>query len=244
MAAFQNATSVKNVGAWGVFTRSGHIVTTLGKSQTLSPLGPPFVHPLTWLPPQLPRGVSTALPETLLPTCDRRTTTTTRPSAVAWLAPWSAWPVSLSGILHGLQGLIILAEKSMPRVFGFGAGMAVLLSAANYTGGLKGNKDKEADEFARKEAMRMNRRRPIEETLAEVGEGRCERYTPIHHGSLRFPATGPILTISSHPPSRLRGKETRASQGAVRRRRQDVLRRPQCSARRVMRGRPALALYT
>lgn len=66
----------------------------------------------------------------------------------------------------------------MPRVFGFGAGMAVLLSAANYTGGLKGNKDKEADEFARKEAMRMNRRRPVEETLAEVGEGRCERYTP------------------------------------------------------------------
>lgn len=95
VAAFQNATSVKNVGAWGVFTRSGHIVTTLGKSQTLSPLGPPFVHPLTWLPPQLPRGVSTALPETLLPTCDRRTTTTTRPSAVAWLAPWLAWPVSL-----------------------------------------------------------------------------------------------------------------------------------------------------
>lgn len=68
----------------------------------------------------------------------------------------------------------------MPRVFGFGAGMAVLLSAANYTGGLKGNKDKEADEFARKEAMRMNRRRPIEETLADVGEGRCERYTPPH----------------------------------------------------------------
>lgn len=66
----------------------------------------------------------------------------------------------------------------MPRVFGFGGGLAVLLSAANYTGGLKGNKDKEADEFSRKEAMRMNRRRPIEETLAEVGEGRCERYTP------------------------------------------------------------------
>ena len=82
------------------------------------------------------------------------------------------------GLPRGSRRLTLFAEKSMPRVFGFGAGMAVLLSAANYTGGLKGNKDKEADEFSRKEAMRMNRRRPIEETLAEVGEGRCERYTP------------------------------------------------------------------
>ena len=78
----------------------------------------------------------------------------------------------------------------MPRVFGYGAALAVLLSAANYTGGLKGDKDREADEFSRKEAMRMNRRRPIEETLAEVGEGRCERYT--------LPPTGPCASLRPH----------------------------------------------
>jgi hypothetical protein len=33
-------------------------------------------------------------------------------------------------------------------------------------------KDPEQDEFERKEYLRKNRRRPIEETIAEVGEGR------------------------------------------------------------------------
>lgn len=42
VAAFQNATSVKNVGAWGVFTRSGHIVTTLGKPENPSSTHPSF----------------------------------------------------------------------------------------------------------------------------------------------------------------------------------------------------------
>lgn len=42
VAALQNATSVKNVGAWGVFTRSGHVITTLGKPQTPSSAHPSF----------------------------------------------------------------------------------------------------------------------------------------------------------------------------------------------------------
>jgi hypothetical protein len=64
----------------------------------------------------------------------------------------------------------------MPRIFGLGLGFAVIMAVADFTGGsLRGNKDQEVDEYARKEALRMNRRRPIEETIAEVGEGRSIR---------------------------------------------------------------------
>jgi hypothetical protein len=51
---------------------------------------------------------------------------------------------------------------------------AVVLGAFDYTGGaLTGyKKDPEIDEFERKEQLRKNRRRPIEETIAELGEGR------------------------------------------------------------------------
>jgi hypothetical protein len=65
----------------------------------------------------------------------------------------------------------------MPRILGYGALTAVILAAYEYTGGsLTGFKrDPGVDEYERKEMMRKNRRRPLEETLAEIGEGRCER---------------------------------------------------------------------
>jgi hypothetical protein len=48
------------------------------------------------------------------------------------------------------------------------------MGAYDYTGGtLSGfKKDNEIDDFERKEALRKNRRRPIEETISELGEGR------------------------------------------------------------------------
>jgi hypothetical protein len=48
------------------------------------------------------------------------------------------------------------------------------LGAYDYTGGaLTGYKrDPEMDEFERKEYLRKNRRRPIEQTISELGEGR------------------------------------------------------------------------
>jgi hypothetical protein len=48
------------------------------------------------------------------------------------------------------------------------------MGAFDYTGGsLSGfKKDKDLDEFERKETLRKNRRRPIEETLSQLGEGR------------------------------------------------------------------------
>lgn len=66
----------------------------------------------------------------------------------------------------------------MPAVLGYGAFTSVLLGGFEYTGGLRGKRPEieDMDEHERKEHLRRNRRRPIEETLANVGEGRgmCE----------------------------------------------------------------------
>ena len=61
-----------------------------------------------------------------------------------------------------------------PAVLGMGALTAVVLGAYDYTGGaLTGyKKNPEMDEFERKELLRKNRRRPIEQTISELGEGR------------------------------------------------------------------------
>lgn len=64
--------------------------------------------------------------------------------------------------------------RTMPAFLGYGAGLAVLLGTFDYTGGvLTGySKDPEVDEYERKEMLRRNRRRPIQETVTELGEGR------------------------------------------------------------------------
>jgi len=61
--------------------------------------------------------------------------------------------------------------------------MAVVLGGFNYGGGkLTGfTKDPTIDEVGRKEYLRRNRRRPFEETIEELGEGRgmfCRRSSP------------------------------------------------------------------
>ena len=63
-----------------------------------------------------------------------------------------------------------------------GAGLAVILAAFNYTGGrLSGYaKDPDVDEVGRKEYLRRNRRRPLEDTVAELGEGRGKRFLRAH----------------------------------------------------------------
>lgn len=51
--------------------------------------------------------------------------------------------------------------------------VSIGMGAFEYTQGLTGyKKDPELDEFERKQALRANRRRPIEETISEIGEGR------------------------------------------------------------------------
>jgi hypothetical protein len=89
----------------------------------------------------------------------------------------------------------------MPRIVGYGAFASVALAAYEFTGGtLKGYLNRpEVDEYERKEMLRQSRRRPIEETLSEIGEGRGESPCPTpplqvccgygSHAS-RYPAAG------------------------------------------------------
>ncbi|KAK0725438.1 hypothetical protein B0H67DRAFT_598690 [Lasiosphaeris hirsuta] len=76
-----------------------------------------------------------------------------------------------------LGAVVGLRTGRMPRVLGYGAFAAIVSSAFYYTGNsLMGRgKDPELDNFERAERVRLNRRRPVEETLAEVGEGRSIR---------------------------------------------------------------------
>ena len=67
-----------------------------------------------------------------------------------------------------------LLVGTTPAVLGFGAMTAIVMGAYDYGGGaLTGyKKDRDVDEFERKEQLRKNRRRPLEETISELGEGR------------------------------------------------------------------------
>ena len=84
-----------------------------------------------------------------------------------------AWSLGMgSGSLGGL--LTCAPDRSLPHVIGYGATAAVLLGVFNYTGGsLAGfREDQKEDDFDRKEFLRKNRRRPIDETIDELGERR------------------------------------------------------------------------
>ncbi|KAL8970629.1 MAG: hypothetical protein Q9183_001425 [Haloplaca sp. 2 TL-2023] len=74
------------------------------------------------------------------------------------------------GAVVGLQPQF----RSFPAIVGFGAVLSVLQFAFDYTGGrFTGyERDAEVDQYERKEQLRRNRRRPIEQTLQEMGEGR------------------------------------------------------------------------
>ena len=66
--------------------------------------------------------------------------------------------------------------RTFSAILGFGAGVAIVQGVFDYTGGKFSGYDKDpnVDEYERKEALRKNRRRPIQETLEELGEGRGE----------------------------------------------------------------------
>lgn len=90
-----------------------------------------------------------------------------------WIFTWIEGYVSL--ILGTIgQGSDASTVGTTPAVLGYGALAAVVLGAFDYTGGaLTGyRKDPNVDEFDRKEYLRKNRRRPIEQTIEELGEGR------------------------------------------------------------------------
>lgn len=64
--------------------------------------------------------------------------------------------------------------RSFPAVLGFGAALATLQGVFDYTGAkLTGfEADPSVDQYGRKEQIRRDTRRPIEETLQQLGEGR------------------------------------------------------------------------
>ncbi|MCJ1364214.1 hypothetical protein MMC16_003323 [Acarospora aff. strigata] len=83
-----------------------------------------------------------------------------------------SWNPTIGGFLAGT--MMGLRFRTVPSVLGYGAGLAVLLGTFDYTGAaLTGyTKDPEVDEYERKELLRRNRRRPIQQTVEELGEGR------------------------------------------------------------------------
>lgn len=64
--------------------------------------------------------------------------------------------------------------RTLPGVIGCGIGFSIIFSAFDYTGGkFTGyDEDPNVDQFDRKMALRANKRRPIQETIDELGEGR------------------------------------------------------------------------
>ncbi|KAJ4293033.1 hypothetical protein N0V88_005697 [Collariella sp. IMI 366227] len=78
------------------------------------------------------------------------------------------WNNGIGGFCGG--AVMGLRAGRVPRILGYGVATAVLLATYEYTGGtLKGYLNRpEVDEYERKEMMRLNRRRPIEETLSEI----------------------------------------------------------------------------
>jgi hypothetical protein len=99
----------------------------------------------------------------------------------------------------------------MPRILGIGAAFSVVLTAFEFTGGnLRGKRTEVEgmDEYERKEYLRKNRRRPIEETIADIGEGRGT-------SSLQWPvqsqALSRLLTVHRNRAPRIRRAQARAT---------------------------------
>ncbi|KAK6085086.1 Tim17/Tim22/Tim23 family protein [Seiridium cupressi] len=133
-SAVQNSLAKTNVGAFGVFTRTGTTIATL----TAVPTVYCFVKDAT---------------------ANLREKDDTLNTTVG---------AFFGGATLGLRSLRI------PQILGQGALLSVVLSAFDFCGGLAGKQtDSEfADEFERKEHLRKNRRRPLTETITELGEGR------------------------------------------------------------------------
>ncbi|SPO05206.1 related to NADH-ubiquinone oxidoreductase 21.3 kDa subunit [Cephalotrichum gorgonifer] len=83
-----------------------------------------------------------------------------------------AWNAAIAGGVGGsIAGLV---SHQMPKVVGAGAGLAIVLGVFEYTGGRFDGylNRREEDAFDRRQRMLTQRRRPLEETIADVGEGR------------------------------------------------------------------------
>ncbi|KAL9101727.1 MAG: hypothetical protein Q9163_003049 [Psora crenata] len=134
VSAIQNTLTRQNVGAWGVFTRTGGAITLFAS------MGATY-------------GFSKTAAANLREKDD-------------------SWNPAIAGFLAG--SIAGLRMRSFPATLGYGAGLAVLQGVFDYTGGkFTGyDRDPNVNEYERKELLRREKRRPIQETLNELGEGR------------------------------------------------------------------------
>lgn len=78
----------------------------------------------------------------------------------------------LGGFFAG--ALVGLRKRSLPSVLGSGVLLGVALAGAQFTGGavFSQRSDPDEDKFATKEEVRRRFRRPVNEMINEIGEGR------------------------------------------------------------------------
>ncbi|KAF2169651.1 hypothetical protein M409DRAFT_20064 [Zasmidium cellare ATCC 36951] len=134
ISTIQNTLTKQNVGAFGIFTRTGGTIAVFA-------------------------AMGGAYEFTKTASANLRQKDDTYNTAIGGF---------FSGTMLGLR------FRSAPAVIGYGSGLAILLAAFQYTGGTLSGfaRDPNVDEVARKEYLRKNRRRSIEETVNELGEGR------------------------------------------------------------------------
>jgi hypothetical protein len=79
-----------------------------------------------------------------------------------------------SGKAHMLCYWSDWADRAMPSVLGNGVLLGVALAGAQYTGGavFSQRSDPDEDKFTMKEEVRRRFRRPVNEMINEIGEGR------------------------------------------------------------------------
>ena len=99
-------------------------------------------------------------------------------------------------------------------MLGAGTAFSVALTAFRYTAGLRGTASGEVDdeEIERRESMKKMRRRPLSETLEQLGEGRGKQ-------DLALP-TMVLTNAFRYLRSWLRGEEATEADGQVRSRRE------------------------
>jgi hypothetical protein len=83
-----------------------------------------------------------------------------------------AYSSALGGLFAG--AIVGVKGRTVASIIGMGVFTAVLTGGMTYTGGtLKGGlRDPDADKVAEKDLARKNYRSPVEQTIAELGEGR------------------------------------------------------------------------
>ncbi|KAF2267676.1 hypothetical protein CC78DRAFT_530755 [Lojkania enalia] len=80
---------------------------------------------------------------------------------------------AIGGFIGGM--VLGLARRSIPFMLGGGAAVSVVMATWNYTSGAAPRLFEEQsyeDEVERREALKKQRRRPIQETIDQLGEGR------------------------------------------------------------------------